>query len=85
MSTDPCGRIADAALACLEEAFLLCVPEPGDQICVVDVAKRMRLEDNLGVNPGQACAHAISVRLQSSGRISPATRDSSGKYRVTRL
>lgn len=85
MSIDSCRRISNSALACLEEAFLLCIPEPGDHIHVVDVAKRMGLEDNFGVKVGQAYAHAISVRLQKVGRISPAERDSSGKYGVTRL
>lgn len=84
LNSDSCGRIADAALACLEEAFLLCIPEPGDKVYVVDAAKRMKLEDNFGVHAGQQCAHAISLRLQKEGIIA-AVRDSSGKYEVTRL
>ena len=85
MSNEPCGRISNFAIACLEEAFLLCIPEAGDQVYVVDAAKRMGLEDNLGIRAGQSFAHAISVRLQESNRISQAERDDSGKYRVTRL
>ena len=70
MSTNhPSRRVSKAALACLEEAFLLCIPEPGDTIQVVSTAKIMGLEEELGPHYGQACAHALVDRLVQSGYV----------------
>ena len=77
-------RFAEIALACLEDAFLLCIPESGNHIQVAEVAKRMGLRDSLVGETGLELAHAIARRLEGAERVERWT-DGSGRVCVTRL
>ena len=81
---NPARRLSEAALTCLEEAFILCIPEPGDQIEVVEAAKRMGLEDGLQPFYGQKLAHAIAERLVEAGHIRQH-QGSNGRWIAQRL
>lgn len=74
---------SDIAIACLEEAFLLCIPDTGDQIPVAVAAKRMGLRDGFFGEMGLNLAHMIAWRLEKSGRVKKL-KDESGWICVTR-
>lgn len=80
----PARRFSEAAVTCLEEAFMLCIPKPGGHIQVVGAAKLMGLEDQLGTDYGQQLAHAITQRLHLARRVE-ISKDSSRRIRATRL
>ena len=62
--TQPVHRFSEIAIACLEEAFLLCIPETGDQIQVAVAARRMGLRDSFVGEVGLELAHAVARRLE---------------------
>ena len=83
IETLPSRIFSNIAIAGLEEAFLLCIPETGDSIPVANAARRMGLRDSLFGEAGLELAHALAFRLEKSGRVKRWT-DESGWICVTR-
>ena len=79
----PVRRFTDIAIACLEEAFLLCIPETGDQIPVPVAARKMGLRDSFVGEEGLELAHALARRLEKDQRVE-RWKDESGWICVTR-
>ena len=84
IETLPALILSNFAIRGLEEAFLLCIPETGDSIPVANAARRMGLRNSLNGEAGLELAHALAIRLETSGRVK-RWQDESGWICVTRM
>ena len=82
--TDLHHHLTEAALSCLEESFLLCIPNPGDSKQVVGISQQMGLRKALGNHDGLELGHIIARRLRETGRIK-AEPDVSNRARYSRV